>query len=54
MSAESKKMTANWFLGIGDHLELKAGSKTVRIETDVEHKAPFGTLIKYHVNYEES
>lgn len=45
---------ANWLVGKGEHLELKAESKTVRLVNQVENRAPFPTLIKYRVDYDKS
>ena len=54
VTAESAKLTTDWLLGKGEHLEMKPEIRTVRIVNNVEHKAPFGTLIKYHVEYDKS
>lgn len=54
VTPEAEKATANWLVGKGDNLELKADSKTVRLVNHVDNRAPFGTLIKYRVDYDKS
>ncbi|XP_046452720.1 paired amphipathic helix protein Sin3b-like isoform X1 [Daphnia pulex] len=54
VTPEAEKATANWLLGKGDHLELKADSRTVKLVNHVDKRAPFGTLIKYRVDYDKS
>ncbi len=54
VTPEAEKATANWLVGHGDDLELKTECTTVRVENHVENRAPFGTLIKYRVNYDKS
>lgn len=54
VTAEAESTTANWLVGTGDHLELKTNCNTVRVEKTVENRAPFGTLIKYRVDYDKS
>jgi len=54
VSPDAEKATTNWLVGKGDHLDFKPQLRTVRIVKNVEHKAPFGPLIKYHVEYDKS
>lgn len=50
---EAEAATASWMAGSGDHLELKTNCNTVRVVNHVENRAPFGTLIKYRVDYDK-
>ena len=52
--SDAEKATTNWLLGKGDHLDFKPQMRTVRLVKNVEHKAPFGALVKYHVEYDKS
>ena len=53
MSAQAEASCNDWLLGRGERAaELKPNCRTVRVMNSVEHKAPFGTLIKYRVDYD--
>jgi len=52
VTAEAEEATANWLVGTGDDLDMKPNCSTVRVVNHVENRAPFGTLVKYRVTYD--
>ena len=53
VSSEAETLCFNWLVGKDcDHLDMKSNARTVRVPTNVEHRAPFGTLVKYRVDYD--